>query len=191
MGDPRRLKKKYKTPTNPFEKERILDEMRFVGKYGLRNKKELRKHHYQLSGFRALARGIRALPEEQGEIKFKELSGRLTALGLVSEGAHTDDVLSLNIDSILNRRLQTYVFKRQLASTIVQARQLVVHNHIMVNGRIINSPSYLVKKSDEESVEYAVNSPFKLDSSKLMGSVKSVKVEEVKEEVVENKEKKA
>ena len=38
MGDPRRLKKKFKKPRNPFERERILEELDFIGKYGLRNK---------------------------------------------------------------------------------------------------------------------------------------------------------
>lgn len=179
MGDPRRLKKKYDTPNNPFEKDRIVEELTYLGKYGLRNKKEFRKHKYQLSHYRQLARSNRTLPEDIRDSRFNELSHGLQKLGLIGEGATTDDILSLSIESILERRLQTIVHKTGLAKTSQQARQLVTHSHIAVNGNIVDSPSYLVKKDDK--VDYALNSPFREDASKIWGgaTAKSKESEQV------------
>ena len=165
MGDPRRLKKKYSTPNNPFEKVRIVEELTYLGKYGLRNKKEFRKHKFQLSHYRKLARTNRTLPEEMREVRLNELRSGLVKKGLVSENATTDDILSLTVENILERRLQTIVHKSGLTKTIQQARQLVTHSHIAVNGKILDSPSYLVKKDDK--IDYAPNSPFKVDASKI------------------------
>ncbi|WP_457556742.1 30S ribosomal protein S4 [Candidatus Harpocratesius sp.] len=167
MGDPRRLKKKYATPNNPFEKDRIVEEFTYLGKYGLRNKKEFRKHKYQLSHYRQLARANRTLPDRIREERFAEIRSGLEKLGLVGADATTDDILSLTVEHILERRLQTIVHKNGLAKTIQQARQFVTHGHIAVNGAIIDSPSYLVKKDDQ--VDYAANSPFKIDASKIWG----------------------
>jgi small subunit ribosomal protein S4 len=169
MGSPRRLKKKYKTPHNPFEKVRMTEELGYLGKYGLRNKKELWKIKYKLSRFRQLARESRALPADLQAVRFNELKNSIVKIGLITEAAHADDVLSLTIENLLDRRLQTFVFKRGLAQTIIQARQLVTHGHIAVNGKVIDSPSYLVKKLDEENIEYAINSPFREDVSKIWG----------------------
>ncbi|MHA1585018.1 MAG: 30S ribosomal protein S4 [Promethearchaeota archaeon] len=179
MGSPRRLRKKYNTPNNPFEKTRILEEFSYVGKYGLRNKKEFWKHKYQLSHFRKLARESRALPKEQEKMHFNELKSSLLKIGLVGEEANADDVLSLTIENILERRLQTYVLKAGLAKTITQARQFVVHGHIAVRGQVIDSPSYLVKRKDESDITYAVNSPFYNDTSKIWGSGKSAPKDEM------------
>ena len=169
MGSPRRLRKKYKTPHNPFEKVRITEELVYLGKYGLRNKKELWKIKYKLSRFRQLARESRALPPELQEARFNELKQSLLKLGLIGAEGQADDVLSLTIEHFLDRRLQTYVFKRGLAQTIFQARQIIVHGHISVSGKVIDSPSYLVKKIDEDQVEFAINSPFREDVSKIWG----------------------
>ena len=175
MGDPRRLKKKYKTPNNPFEKVRMVEELVLLGKFGLRNKKELRKHKFALSHFRKLARENRALPENIQKIRFIDLRDSVAKLNLVSDDAQTDDILSLTIENILERRLQTFVFKTGLAKSIIQARQLIVHRHIAVAGNTIDSPSYLVKKKDEEQIKYALNSPFYKDSSKIWSGSQSLK----------------
>jgi small subunit ribosomal protein S4 len=172
MGSPRRLKKKYKTPNNPFEKDRILEEFAYLGKYGLRNKKEFWKHRYQLGRYRQLARETRALPEELRHGRFEELKMSLHKYGLVQKDSHTDDVLSLTVEDILERRLQTIVLKQGLAKTIMQARQMVVHGHIAVNGKVIDSPSYLVKANDENNIDYSINSPFTQDKSKIWGESK-------------------
>ncbi len=175
MGDPRRLKKKYKTPNNPYEKDRLVEELALLGKFGLRNKKELRKHKFALSHFRQLARENRSLPEAIQKIRFVDLRDSVAKLNLVSEDGSTDDILSLTIENILERRLQTFVFKLGLAKSIIQSRQLITHRHISVAGSTIDSPSYIVKKKDEEQIKYALNSPFYKDSSKIWSGAQSLK----------------
>ncbi len=182
MGDPRRLRKKYNSPRNPFEKERIAEEMQYIGKYGLRNKEELWRHKYHLTHLRELTRKIRALSEEQEKAQFGILRDSLVKKGLVIKDAQPDDILGLPLDAILDRRLQSQVFKLGLARTIYQARQLVTHGHIAVQGSVIDSPAYLIEKSDEGQIDYASNSPFKLDNKKIWGEGEPKPVESKNEE---------
>ena len=160
MGDPKRQRKRYETPSHPWIKERLDREGVLVQKYALKNKKELWKHETQLKNFRRRARRLLAARGKQAEIERAQLLQRLVRLGMLPEEAHLDDVLSLTIDDILERRLQTLVFKKGLARTIKQARQLIVHGHIEVNGQVIRSPSYLVLKEEESGITYSRASPF-------------------------------
>jgi small subunit ribosomal protein S4 len=159
MGDPRRLKKKYKKPNQRFQKKRIEEELRYLGEYGLRNKKEFWKHRTQLGNYRRTARKIRTLHPERQQKELKVLMDRLIRLGILDENAEFEDILILTVDEILNRRLQTLVFKKALANTVYQARQLITHGHIEVDGKKINSPSYLVKKDEEEKIKFVDSSP--------------------------------
>jgi small subunit ribosomal protein S4 len=53
-----------------------------------------------------------------------------------------------NLLQLLERRLDTVVYRMGFARTIMQARQFVNHGHIKVNGRKVNIPSFLVKPGD-------------------------------------------
>jgi len=70
-----------------------------------------------------------------------------------------DDVLALNTESVLSRRLQTLTYLKGLASTPNQARQLIVHGHIAVNERKTTIPGYLVTKDEEGEIAYTAASP--------------------------------
>ncbi len=160
MGDPRKSRKKWSPPGHPWIKERLLEEMKLMGEYGLRNKREIWIAAAFLRKFRHRARSLLALPPEVREKEEKALLSRLYDLGLVGENATLDDVLSLKTKDLLERRLQTIVYKKGLARTVHEARQLIVHGHIAINGRRITSPSYLVKREEEELIDYAPTSPF-------------------------------
>jgi small subunit ribosomal protein S4 len=160
MGDPRRLKKKFKKPKHPFQKDRILEELEFVGRYGLRNKKEFWKTRSTLGDWRETARYSRTLTPARAEKVQQTLIKKLQRLGVLGPESEFDDVLQIDVEDILKRRLQTLVFEKGLANTIYQARQYVVHGHIAVGGKKINSPSYLVKKEEEDTVSFAITSPF-------------------------------
>ena len=154
----RRLRKKYKTPRKPFERDRLLEEMRLVGYYGLRNKRELWRMKTLLSEIRRRARKLLAIPPEERKEDERILIDRLYRLGILDKDSTLDDVLKLRVEDLLERRLQTVVWRLGYARTPHQARQMIVHRHIMVNGRIVTIPSYLVKRDDV--VEIHPRSPF-------------------------------
>ena len=163
MGGIRRHRKKIVTPGHPYDSERLINELVFVGEYGLRNKRELWKARTILSTARAQARRLLAQPADIREQREKELLSRLTRLGLLPPGADLDTVLALDVRSVLNRRLQTIVFNKGLARSPYQARQFVVHRHIALNGRVVTSPGRLITVEEEDLISYAPRSPLNKD----------------------------
>ena len=160
MGDPRRLKKKFKKPKHPFQKERILEELEFIGKYGLRNKREFWKMRTVLGNWRKIARESRSLPQEKAKEVQQELIRKLNRLGVIGAEAQFEDVLLLTVDDILKRRFQTLVFEKGLTKTVYEARQRIIHKHVAIGDKLINSPSYIVKLEEENLIRYAPSSPF-------------------------------
>jgi len=166
MGDPRRLKKKFKKPKHPFQKERMKEELEFLGKYGLRNKREFWKSRTILGNWRNIARHSRTLSKEQTIEVQQTLIRKLNRLGIIGPEAEFEDVLLLTVEDLLKRRLQTLVYEKGLASTIYQARQYITHGHIQVGGKKIDAPSYIVKKEEEDLIGFAPNSPLSMAKEK-------------------------
>jgi len=159
MGDPKKQKKKYETPRFPWRTDVLQEELKLLGLYGLRNKHELWRHKTMLSKFRGIARSlIGKTPEERGKME-RELLTRLKTLGMIHETAVLDDVLDLTVEDMLERRLQTIVFRKGLAKSIHQARQLITHGHIAIGKQRVTVPSYLVTKEEEKQIIYAPQSP--------------------------------
>ncbi|MEM4076809.1 MAG: 30S ribosomal protein S4, partial [Metallosphaera sp.] len=103
-----------------------------------------------------------ALPPSERAMREKQLLSKLYKIGLLkSEQSSIDDVLGLEEENLLERRLQTIVHRKGLARTIYQARQLIVHGHIAVGGRKVTSPGYIVKRDEEDSIDFYPISPFK------------------------------
>jgi len=161
MGDPRKPRKKWIGPGHPWKKERLEQELVLLGKYGLRNKRELWIANTMARKYRHRARSLQALPEDLRKKDEKELLRILSQKGFLPEGSTLDDVLSLTAENILERRLQTIVYKKGLARTIYQARQLIVHGHIGIGGRRVTSPGYLVSRDEEPLVDFVSSSSFK------------------------------
>ncbi|WP_049903736.1 30S ribosomal protein S4 [Halococcus agarilyticus] len=154
--------KGYETPNHPFQGERIAEESNLIGRYGLKNKEELWRAQSELRGFRREAR--RLLGEAQGDVDAAEREGepflaRLRRLGILSETDGLDDVLSLEVTDVLERRLQTVVYRTGLANTVQQARQFVSHGHIVVDGARVTTPSRKVDVSEEDLVGFDETSP--------------------------------
>jgi small subunit ribosomal protein S4 len=159
MGDPKKQRKRYATPRFPWRSDTIREELTLLGQYGLRNKHELWLHETILSKFRGTARSlIGKSPEERKKME-GELLARLKKMGLLPETAVLDDVLDLTTDDILERRLQTIVFRKGLAKTVYQARQLITHGHVIVGNRRVTVPGYVVTREEENSIAYAPKSP--------------------------------
>ncbi|MBT8171396.1 30S ribosomal protein S4 [Candidatus Bathyarchaeota archaeon] len=159
MGDPKRQRKKFDTPRFPWQIDTLENELKTLGQYGLRNKREIWRHKTLLSKYRGIGRSLLGMSVEKRNLQEKQLLNRLQRLGILPEGSALDAVLDMTLEDILNRRLQTIVFNRGLSQSIQQARQLIAHGHIAIEGRKISSPSYLVLKSEEEKMTYSSKSP--------------------------------
>jgi small subunit ribosomal protein S4 len=158
MGDTRRFKKIYHKPFKPWDDVRLEEEKKLRKTYGLKNKMEAYKAEAMLRRFKAQAKKLIAAKGAQAEKEKEQLLSRLISLGLTTQSADLDTILGLTINNILDRRLQTLVYSRKLARSISQARQFIVHEHILVNGKKMTAPSYLVKKSEEESIRFGAES---------------------------------
>jgi small subunit ribosomal protein S4 len=99
-----------------------------------------------------------ASEQERAKLE-REYLAKLGRMGLLPEAASIDEILDLEIRDLMERRLQTMVFRRGMAKTLYQARQLVSHGHISVAGRIISVPGYMVKRDEEQKLKYFSHSP--------------------------------
>jgi len=63
-------------------------------------------------------------------------------------------ITGTNFLVFLERRLDNMVFRLGFATSRKEARQIVSHKHIMVNGKKVNTPSFIVKEGDEISVKH-------------------------------------
>jgi len=174
MGDPKKQRKKHETPRFPWRTDTLRTELRLLGQYGLRNKRELWRHETTLSRFREIARSLLGAPAEQRQKQEKQLLNRLNRLGILPQTAVLDDVLDLTIEDILERRLQTIVYNKGLAKTIHQARQLITHRHIAMQSQRVSSPSYLVPRDEEEKITYAPTSNLNNSNHPMRQSIQTV-----------------
>ena len=154
----KKSRKKFEKPLRPWDKTRIEEERKISQDYGLRRKKEIWRIESILRNYRRIARNLAAKRDKEKE---KILMDKLFKMGLINKGADLDDILALTIDKLLERRLQTLVFKRGLASTPKQARQFIVHGHIAVDGRRVKWPSMLIPISEEASISLYEKSKIK------------------------------
>jgi len=150
--------KAYETPNHPFQGERINEEHGLVSRYGLKNKEELWRAQSELRGYRRAAR--RLLGRTEADVReAEEFVSRLQRLGILSESETLDGVLSLDVTDVLERRLQTVVYRQGLAHTPQQARQFVNHGHVVVGDRRVREPSAKVEVSAEDDVAFDGTSP--------------------------------
>ena len=142
----KRKHKKYSKPKRPFDKERIDEEARIKNEFGLKNKKEIWRAGSEIKGMREKAKKlISASPEEQNA-----LFERLKKIGF--DVNSIADILSLDKEDYLRRRLQTILVKKRLALSPKSARQLIVHKKVLINNNVVNSPSYIVPLELEEKI---------------------------------------
>ena len=180
MGDPKYPRRVWKKPKRPLNYELKMEELKTLGTFGLRTKRELWKAHTELSRVRHQARSLLALRQEVREEKEPILMKSLARIGLVSPEATLDDVLNLNADDLLSRRLQSVVTKKLGFKTPYQARQAVIHGHIMIGDRKIDIPSYTVKVEEEDGIHFTPESkiPEMLEKTKAEEPVIEAAAEE-------------
>lgn len=197
MGSPKFSKKKYNTPLHPWKEERIESEREIIKKYGLKNHKEVWKAKTYLGRYRQQARELLAkIGGKDPHVKkeSEQLLLHLTRMGILPQGSSLDDVLALEIESILSRRLQTLVFLKGFSTTTNQSRQLINHGHIAIGDRKVTIPSYIVSKDKESEIGYTnisplneLSHPARPKAETFKTSVDTFKIEKTEEETVDTK----
>ena len=163
MGDPKFSRKTYDTPSHPWQGERIKAEVEIVNAFGLKNKTEVWKAETTLRNLRGQSRDLQArlrTGDAQAKVEADALLAKCGRLGFLPADATLNDILTLKDEDVLSRRLQTIVYEKGLSSTIKQARQMITHGHIFVNGHKVTVPGYIVTRKEESSIEYNPASPF-------------------------------
>jgi small subunit ribosomal protein S4 len=142
----KRKHKIYSRPRRPFDKQRIIDEAKIKKEFGLKNKKEIWKAQAKINSFRERAKSLVSASEEEQNILFNKLNKIGIKVSSIAE------VLSLEPEDWLKRRLQFVVFKKGLANTIKHARQLITHKKVLVDNRVVNIPSFIVEFELENKI---------------------------------------
>ncbi|MFA5406781.1 MAG: 30S ribosomal protein S4 [Candidatus Nanoarchaeia archaeon] len=145
----RKLKKKFSKPMKPWEKQRIIDEKILMKEYAYKNKREIWRMKSEISSFRAFAKKLVSVSTSQDVKERDEFLKSMYNKGLIKENAVIDDVLSLTVRDISERRLQTLIFRKSLARTTSQARQLITHGRVFIGDRKVTAPSTIVSRSEE------------------------------------------
>mgnify|MGYP000013981424 CR=1 FL=1 len=151
----KKLKKSYETPSQGWDSERIDRETDYLYEYGLTEKRELWKTESLVRNFRREARKLNAAQDKQRE---EGLINKLERLGVIKTDSGLADVLDLDMEDLLERRLQSIVYRKGLAETMKQARQYINHGHIMIGDHKVDVPGYLVTKQEEDNIKMAPGS---------------------------------
>tara|TARA_Y100000814_G_scaffold289_1_gene378 strand:- start:4141 stop:4743 length:603 start_codon:yes stop_codon:yes gene_type:complete len=191
MGEPKFSRPRTQTPTHPWKQARIDEEHDLKERYGLkkvggmreiwREKSALRRHRNQamkLIGRVDSTEGHYAKEREQ-------LLNSLTKKGLLQTGADVGDVLEINVEHMLSRRLQSVVYYKGLAPSMRAARNLIVHGHICIGDQRMTVPGYHVLKEEEDSLQYSENSPFVDPEHPFRKELETLRYQEDDEEELE------
>jgi small subunit ribosomal protein S4 len=156
MGQPKFNRRHYDTPSHPWQGERIKAENEVKAKYGLKSKTELWKAQTILRDVRGQARGLISRARNPSDLQAAKesslLIARLQRQGYLGENATLNEVLAIDLERVLNRRLQSQVYLKGLARTPKQARQFISHGCIKIGERRVTVPSYNVRRGEEEQI---------------------------------------
>lgn len=141
-----RKHKLFVKPKKAYEKSRIEEENKIVEKYGLKNKREIWKTNAKVNYFRRRAKALARSSYEEQKVLFDKLQNIGLEVNTIAE------VLALNVEDLLNRRIQTVLLKKKLANTIRHARQMIVHKKVMIKGDIVNTPGYIISVEEEKTL---------------------------------------
>jgi len=154
MGDPKKTRKQFKRPLKIWDKTNIEKEKKLKKGFGLKNKREIWKTETVLRKKRHSARKMLAMPMEERLKREKDLLGSFSRMGIMTPNGTLDDVLTLTVESFLERRLQTLAWRKGLANTPTQARQFITHGHIAIGGQRVTAPGYMVTAEEEGKIGY-------------------------------------
>ncbi len=151
MGAPRLNRRKHERPKNMWDTQRIASDNALIKEYGLKSMNEVWKVQTEISKMRRNVRML--LSEKQSKVE-SDIVNRLVKSGVVQPGSGIDALLDLDDRKLLERRLESVVFRRGLAKSMLQARQLITHGFIAVNGKRVRIPGYIVRIDEEPGIAY-------------------------------------
>jgi small subunit ribosomal protein S4 len=149
----KRKHKSYSKPKTRFEKTRILEEEIIKKEFGLKNKREIWKAEAKIKVFRERAKNLISANHEEQQGLFNKLKKQGFNVNSIA------DVLSLDKKDYLKRRLQTVLVEKKLATTSRMARQLIVHKKVLVDGKIVSIPSYIIPVELENKITLKISKP--------------------------------
>ena len=188
MGDPKFPSKHYDTPSHPWQKVRIEEESGLIHQYGLKNKREIWRANTKVREMRRQARKLTAnSSDDQAQKEKNLLLAKLNRLGMLEQNSGLEDVLIMTPENVLDRRLQTQVYLQGLSSTVKQARQLIVHGHISIDGAVVRVPGILVTKLQEKNISYSPTSALNSDLHPVRPRIQEKYDDEMEESVEEEK----
>ena len=190
MGLPKKHRKQFVSHKKRWDKNTIVDEAKLVEDYALKNKREIRKIEKKLSHYKTIAKELNKTAESKSSTQALKFVAKLKELGFLDINAKSlDEILDITLRDILDRRLSNIIYKNKLSRTPGQARQFIVHGHVLVGGKCVNSPSYLVSLKEESEVGFVINSSLAEEThpERVLASGGMVEVEEM-EKIPLNKE---
>lgn len=158
MGDPKKLKKKYNPLAHPWIRSNIEEGKILKKEYGLTKYTEILIASSFLKKYKDIAKKLIADKTAQGEKEKKQMMDKLQRLGLIQTGAGLDEVLSIQVKDVLERRIQSVVFRKGLARTMKQSRQFITHRHITIGNKEITSPGHMLTVEEESNLVFRPSS---------------------------------
>jgi len=153
-----RKKKKFAWPKKLYDKTRILDENKLLEKYGLKNKKEIWKTEAKIKYFRSRAKYLITADMEEQKLFF----AKLNKIGLKVNSIA--DVLALNKEDLMRRRLTTILVDKNFSNSPKEARQMIVHKRVRIDNRTVNVPGYLINVAEEANISIKIPSKIKVSA---------------------------
>lgn len=120
--------KTYVTPRRPFEKSRLDQELKLIGQYGLRNKREVWRVKYTLAKIRSAARELLTLEEKHPRRLFEgnALLRRLVRIGVLDES-------KMKLDFVLGLKVsETRVWGREFLKRFGAQNDMEVYVHVCI-----------------------------------------------------------
>lgn len=153
MGAPKKNRRKYEKPRGMWNLQRIKSDNEIIDEYGLKNMKELWQAQSEISRIRGNVRQLLSGSTQNKNVESNILAN-LSKKGISPENPTLDQLLDLKENAVLERRLQSIVFRKGMAKTMKQARQLITHGFIAINGKKLDKPGYIVSKEEESKLSY-------------------------------------
>ena len=178
MGHPKFSRKVWQGPKHPWQAERIEAERDLIYNYGLRNHREIWKATSKLRRWRSNAMRLIGTADSGIDHTSREKSDLLNSLvrkGLLNEGNTLDDILKLEVEHVLARRLQSQVYYKGLAASAKQARQLLIHGHIAIGDQVMTVPGYVLTREEEIQLRYNPASPVSADNHPLRMEIAAIR----------------